>query len=458
LAAAAVAVPVGVAAVVAPLFTLVGVLAVLFVAISARSLAAGVALFTVLVFFTRIPALGGEDVTYVRLAGGVLAVLWFIRLANRDAQTPFLARDHQVVGYAAIAFVVWSGASTLWAVDVGAALNNSFQFVQALVLLFVVYTAIQKHSHLWWVVAAFVGGAALSAFTGLIGFTSPERYPLNPQRLTGGIRDANELAAILVPALALAIFGFLAVRSKAARVAFAVACAVTAFALLRTESRGGLVALVVMFLAALVFAGPARARVTAILSGTIVFGVVYYAVFAPSEAVARVTNFSEGGGSGRTDIWAVAVEIWRSNPIFGVGAGNFRIVEPSYVLRDVALERLDLLVDRALVAHNTYLQIASELGLVGFGLFAILILSSLVVAARSFARFQRAGQGEMELLARGVFIGTIGMLTAFFFISGQNLKQLPLLLGTLVALSSLAFSLSIAGAKSLSAVRTPPMT
>ena len=44
----------------------------------------------------------------------------------------------------------------------------------------------------------------------------------------------------------------------------------------------------------------------------------------------------------------------------------------------------------------------------------------------------------MEILARGVLIGTLGMLAAFVFITAQYEKQLWLLLGVCASLSTLA--------------------
>ena len=44
----------------------------------------------------------------------------------------------------------------------------------------------------------------------------------------------------------------------------------------------------------------------------------------------------------------------------------------------------------------------------------------------------------MEILGRGVLIGTIGMLAAYVFITAQYEKQLWLLLGICAALSTLA--------------------
>jgi O-antigen ligase len=123
-----------------------------------------------------------------------------------------------------------------------------------------------------------------------------------------------------------------------------------------------------------------------------------------------------------------------------VGTGNFQVIEPAYTLGDVSVERLDLIVDRTLVVHNTYLQFLTEIGIVGFGLFAILVGAAFVIAGRAVSYLSRSRDLEMELLSRGLIIGTVGMFAGFFFISAQYLKQLPLLLGALVALSSIAWT------------------
>jgi O-antigen ligase len=428
----------GLGSVAAPITVTAALLGLMFVAISARSLAAGLALFTLLVFFTRIPALSSSGLTFVKLAGAVLAGSWLLRVASRESRLPFLPRDHPALAFAALLFLGWTSASMLWASDVGSASSSSFALAQSLLLFFIVFSAIERRRHLWWFLCAFVGGATLSGLIGLVGYTSPERYPLSPERLTGGIRDANELAAILVPALAFALFGVVATRSPLLRWMLGSCAAISALALFRTDSRGGLVALTVTFVAALMLAGPVRVRVASLMALTMGAGILYYTTFAPPEALARVTRVEEGGGSGRTDIWAIALDVWHHHPIFGVGTGNFRVIEPAYALGDVSIQRLDLIVDRALVVHNTYLQFLTEIGLIGFGLFATLVLAAFVIAGRAVGSFSRSRDLEMELLSRGLIIGAIGMFAGFFFISAQYLKQLPLLLGALVALSSIA--------------------
>ena len=94
-------------------------------------------------------------------------------------------------------------------------------------------------------------------------------------------------------------------------------------------------------------------------------GIGYYALVAPPQALGHVTKFSVGSGTGREDLWRVAIQMFKNHPLNGVGTGNFQVVEPRYALRNINLPRVDLVVDTPKVAHNTYLHVLTELGVVG---------------------------------------------------------------------------------------------
>jgi O-antigen ligase len=151
-----------------------------------------------------------------------------------------------------------------------------------------------------------------------------------------------------------------------------------------------------------------------------------------------VTEFAAGGGTGRLDLWGIALDMSADHPALGVGAGNFQIEEPAYATRSTTLLRPDLVVDTPKVAHNTYLHVLAEFGWIGLALLVGLIIGSLAHAWRAVKSFERAGRRELEMLARGVVVGTLGMLAAFAFISAQYEKQLWLLLGLAASLSTIA--------------------
>jgi O-antigen ligase len=435
---AGVAAAMGVLAVASPLVVIAATVGLIFVAIAVESLAAGLAIFTVLTFLEAIPAVSTLGLTFTKLAGGVLAGVWLVAVAKPRSDLPLLARRLPLLAYTGLALVCWTFASMLWGFDPGTAGSTALRFAQGVVLIFVIFSAIRERRHLMWVVYAFLAGAVLSAVIGLAGTTPAERADIAASgRLAGGIGDPNELAALLVPALGIALFLMAAKKGTLPRLLLLGAAAICALGLFQTESRGGIVGLGVMLLASVALAGPVRARAVTMALAVSGLALVYFVLIAPPQILDRVTQFDTGGGSGRTDLWSVALAITENHPLAGIGAGNFTLVEPSYAFGDRNLPRFDLVVDTPLVVHNTYLNVLVELGVVGFILFGALIAGAFVVAFRAVGAFARAGDWEMEILARGLVIGTIGMLAAFFFLSAQYEKQLPLLLGILTALATL---------------------
>jgi O-antigen ligase len=439
LGAVVLAVAVGAAASVSPVLTIAAAVGAGFAFVSFRSLPAGLAFFVLLTFFERLPGSAASGLTLVKLAGFVLAVAWLVDLANRRA-VPFFLRDRPVLAYAVIFFLGWSLASMLWAPFPGAARADFLRLFQGLILFLIAFSAIRKPRHLLWVIWAYVGGAAMSAIVGLAGGTSSEQFtPYNDfSRLSGGIGDPNELAAILVPAVVFAAFLLPISRSPVARWLLLVLIVLFSFALFLTQSRGGIVALIVVLVFMPILAGPVRVRALAVVFATVAIGIGYYSFVASPEAIKHVSAFSVGSGTGREDLWAVATEIFKAHPVAGIGLGNFPLVEPDYATRNINLPRADLVVEQRKVVHNTYLHILTELGIVGMIPFAVLMTGCLALAWSGVRTFALRAERRLEILARGIVIGTIGMLAAFFFISAQYEKQLWLLLGVCAALSTLA--------------------
>jgi O-antigen ligase len=191
-----------------------------------------------------------------------------------------------------------------------------------------------------------------------------------------------------------------------------------------------------MFVAAIVIGGPLRPRAIAFILVLSAVTVGYYAVVAPPQTVARVTH--AGGGSGRTDIWSVASRVAAGHPLIGVGVGNFPSVEATYAAGRVNLPQVHEIVDQRPPVHNTYLELVAELGVVGLLAFGAVVVGSLTLGARALRTFVRYGERELEMLARGVIVAIVSLLTAFVFLSGEYEKSLWLLLGLSAALSTVA--------------------
>jgi O-antigen ligase len=418
----------GGAAAVAPLQALTATLALGFVGLAFIDLAAGLTAFTLLVFLELIPAVSASGVTPTKVAGAVL-VLAAVRQRGRR----FLAREHPLLWYVGLALAVWAFASTLWAGSVGVAASQAYRLALGFLLVTIVVAAVRERRHVLWLVGAYVVGGLVAA---VVGFLTTSADPAGGvSRLGGAAGDPNELAAVLIPALALVGFALGVVRGTIPRLAVGSLAMTLALAIFLTQSRGGLVALAVTLVAAIVLGGPIRPYLVAITLAVAAAGLTYFVLVAPPEVNERLMHPS--GGSGRTELWQVAARAFDDHPVTGVGAGNFPLVAPRYAAETIDLSEPRLIVDDPHVVHNTYLDVLAELGAVGLLLFAAFVLGLLRLAAVAVKGFARTGDQELELLSRGLLVGTLGMLAAFFFISGQYEKQLWLLLGLGAALESL---------------------
>ncbi|MEA2245561.1 MAG: hypothetical protein QOH46_90, partial [Solirubrobacteraceae bacterium] len=198
---------------------------------------------------------------------------------------------------------------------------------------------------------------------------------------------------------------------------------------LLTLSRGGLVALGVALVAAVIFGGRWRALAAVIGVLVSVSVVGFFAFVATPAQTERVTNVQQGGGSGRTDLWTVGWRMVQAHPVRGVGAGNFQSESVHYLIEPGALHRTDLILGTQHVAHNTYLQVLSEMGIVALVPFMLILFFSLWCLLQAARLFGDRGEYGMEMIARAALVGLCGILAADFFVSGQFSKQLWLLLG-----------------------------
>lgn len=420
-----------------PMLTLVACFGCAAAFVALQSLPVALALFTVLTFVESLPAFG-EAVNLVKLATVALVLSWLALLAGRRWQ-PVLFRDHPLLAYEVLVLAVWAATSVLWARDPGTTLSGAFRLAQMLFLVFLVFSAISERGHLRLFASAFIAGAVLTSALGLLGLAADPGSSGAESRFGGAFGNPNNLAAVVLPALALAGFQLFAARRSTERLLLAGSGIFLVLVLFLTQSRGGLAGFAVMSVLAVVVAAPFRTRAMVLVSAILISGLAYFTLVAsPSERL-RVTTLSAAASTGRDDLWNVALQMTQDHPLGGVGMDNFTIVAPEYLQQNLDIHRSDLFLRaNATEVHNTYLSVLAELGVVGLILFLVVLGTVLGVACRSARRLARGDDLEADLLARALIVGAAGMLVAYFFFSAEFEKQLWLIMGSLVALSTLA--------------------
>jgi O-antigen ligase len=415
---------------------LVGVgfaLAIVFVLVVIWDLAFGVCAFLLLAFVDVVSR--NTDLSVTKAAGALLAAGWAATMATRGGtRRSFLSAQPWLV-VVLVVFLAWSGLSAIWAQDPAAAFRSTVRFALNAMLVPIVFWAVRDRRHVLWIIAVFIVGAQLSVLWGMSHHQVTIGRPGQVGRLSGATVEANALATMLIVCTVFAGALVLALRSAPLARALAAAAAFAAMAaFFATFSRGGIVALAVVILAGIVYGGRWRSAFVALALVVAVVGFVYVNE-ATSGAAGRL---SSANSSGRVDIWNVGLRIVKANPVAGVGSGNFTTAEPHYLLAPGSIGRPELIIDTPLVAHNIYLQVLAEMGIVGLSLFVAVLALSVGSAIRAVSLFRRRGEDLLEVLGRAIVIALAGVLAADFFASEQYSKQLWLLLAMGPALLAIA--------------------
>jgi O-antigen ligase len=194
------------------------------------------------------------------------------------------------------------------------------------------------------------------------------------------------------------------------RFLYLVAVALMATSLILSGSRGGLVAFLTQVILLVIISsrakGPKRLILTGSLSIALVAAAIGGAAFVGGET--SLTRISDTAGSGdvssnRTQIWAATLEIVRDHWLLGVGVGAFPQAYTRYD-KTGGLERVEQ-------AHNDYLQLAADAGIIGLAV-GILFIVAFVAAAR---RGINADNNLRRGIALGACAGCAGVLVHSLF-------------------------------------------
>ncbi len=253
-----------------------------------------------------------------------------------------------------------------------------------------------------------VFGFGYAFFAILQSVLSPDKiYGIYETRFAqpfGTFVNRHNFAAFMEMALAVPLgLLFVGAISKDKRLLYFTAVALMGIALLLSGSRGGFVALIAEVIV-LVFltAGASGKKSFALKAGLallLIGAVIAGTFFVGGES--SLTRLTETAGSkdvttNRTHIWNVTTSVITHNLPFGAGIGSFG---PAYTPYDTfnGLERVEQ-------AHNDYLQVLADAGIVGLLIGGGFIFLLVITAMRSIKTTNR--------YRRGVAVGAVAGCTA----------------------------------------------
>ncbi len=336
-----------------------------------RRLAYYALLAAVFLMPTPITRVGGATVSFRVVAGLAAAGLWAISICSRGRM-----RRPDLLLVAASAFVGWSAVSSLWSLDANMSLISILVLGPCLALVFLTRDLVRTRRDFDGVLQAYIYGCMVSIAASLFAFASGSTTRVSAegaQRFSAPNLDPNYLGLMLCLGMPMAwhLFRREHTGHPFLRWLHGAYWILAILALLLTRSRGALLAAVPALLWMLLsLRGLGRwQRVSSLL---LLGGGIWALRFVDvSDTWRRFGSTLSSGDtmSGRLVIWRQALQAFLEHPIVGVGSGALQSYTETHIGRGV-------------VAHNTYLSVAAELGLIGLLLLGVALCYATIAAIR----------------------------------------------------------------------------
>jgi putative inorganic carbon (HCO3(-)) transporter len=305
-------------------------------------------------------------------------------------------------------FLVAIAVSNLAHANIGATTFSVREFMPIFLLFYMITINITTERKLFvtlyliLLMTVFLAGQGIYQYYTGVGIAGQELFQGRIVSI-GIFADPNDLALALLIMLPFAFMEFTASASMVRRIVsllFAVAIGTTVF---MSESRGGILSFGVLVM--IMFWRRFGWKV-----GLAVGFVAFVAIFVVGPSRMGTISTDEDSAYERIVSWTVAIELFVSNPVFGVGAHQF--TEFHYK-----------------TAHNSFLLCASELGLFGYVPFVLMIYVS--IKNLYFVTKNGVGKqyGNLARYADSIMLGLIAFLCAAVFLSRTYIELIYILFG-----------------------------
>jgi O-antigen ligase len=263
---------------------------------------------------------------------------------------------------AALLFVILAGASVLvFDPEVPA---KYWTYVQLFLVLWMMWELAPSRARLLGLLTAFVLGAYVSAISTIV--VSRREMGIARRFAAEGF-DANDLAATLALALPMAWYLGLVHPRPLVRWVCRAYLPVGLLAIGLTGSRGGMLAtMVALLIVPLMMTRLTPGRLVTAVALLCISGSLAVA-YIPETVVERLattgSDVQEGHLGGRLKLWVAGAKAFAQQPIFGHGTSHFRSAIRPFLLTHPQ------------VAHNSYISLLVENGIVGFLLYAAMFFA-----------------------------------------------------------------------------------
>jgi O-antigen ligase len=316
----------------------------------------------------HLPGLG----TAATVMGLVVGACWLVSVVLTGH-----TREPVTYLFALGVFVAWIALTTFWSADPGESVGQVLLWLQSLIFVFILWDLYRTKAALLAGLQAYVFGAYTAVFGAVLNYLNSNAFYSHQDRYSLGNTNPDGYGFIL--ALGIPVACYLAASAETPKVFrfldygyLPVAFIGIALSGTRTASVGAALALLYGLATLTRLRLLTRVAVVVLLTTALL---ALLPIVQPLSSFQRLsttgTEVTEGDLNGRTAQWRQGIEAFMDHPVLGVGTDMYRSVNTL-----------------GKVAHNSYLSVLVELGLIGFVLFAT-ILWIVVAEARRLPKWDR---------------------------------------------------------------------
>jgi len=302
-----------------------------------------------------------------------------------------------------VPFSIWRGNSAQLALNY---VRATFPLLLFTVGLTIRWTECRK------VIYAIGGAAAFNTIIAVFFMRSgAERFSFS---WTTSIGNSNDYAAHLLMILPFLLYVVLKPGGrKLVKMVVAGVIVLGLFEILRTASRGALIALVVT-VAMLLFRGSARQRLA--IGATAILVLAVLISFLPRDTWNRMLSFENDAGASkealessdiRKHLLEESIKCTLEHPILGVGIGQFATYEAGARTQPGHVGWRP--------SHNSYTEISSECGIPALLCYLAALIWAFILLGRIEKKARGPQRGEIVSAAYAIRIGIVAYSVAIFF-------------------------------------------
>jgi O-antigen ligase len=328
--------------------------------------------------------------TLTRIIGLVAAFVWLgsALISGRVRKPhPF----HVLV----IIFVLWNILSIFWSGAYSETLQHIITYSQLAILAWILWDLYTTPKTVSSALQAYILGAYVAIGSTIYNYMRGQEISIySGGRYAGANANAGDLALIL--ALGIPLAWYLAIsaphgtRGNIQKIINIAHIPLAIFAIMLTASRTAIFAIIPSAIYIALTATRLKPILRIFLPIVLLMALFILEPFIPRSSLDRLGttwgSIAAGDLGGRVKLWEKSFAIFSEHPIIGIGAGD-----------------LPVSTELGAVAHNSYLSVMAELGVIGFILFAMIFIEVFYQALRQAKQDGGLWLAVFAIWAIGVF-------------------------------------------------------